>query len=195
VANIPCPLHPPAWTRLRLTATRISPAVLLRGRKVILRLLRVEDVERVVEIQAEPSVARWWGAPDEADLQRLAEGRGEEKAFVIESESEVVGFIQFVEESEPEFRHAGIDLFLSERHQGQGLGPDAIRTLARYLIDERGHHRLTIDPAADNAEAIRADGKVGFRPVGVLREYWRAPDGIWRDGLLMDRLASELDPE
>jgi len=155
----------------------------------------VEDVERVVEIQAEPNVARWWGAPDEADLKRLAEGRGEEEAFVIESEGEVVGFIQFVEENEPEFRHAGIDLFLSERHQGQGLGPDAIRTLVRYLIDERGHHRLTIDPAADNTEAIRAYEKVGFRPVGVLREYWRAPDGTWRDGLLMDLLASELHPE
>jgi aminoglycoside 6'-N-acetyltransferase len=37
--------------------------------------------------------------------------------------------------------------------------------------------------------------KVGFRPVGVLREYWRAPGGAWRDGLLMDLLASELDPE
>jgi aminoglycoside 6'-N-acetyltransferase len=65
----------------------------------------------------------------------------------------------------------------------------------RYLIDERGHHRLTIDPAADNAEAIRAYEKVGFRPVGVLREYWRAPGGAWRDGLLMDLLASELDPD
>src|SRR5262249_11723974 len=179
----------------RLNATRIGPAVLLRGRNVILRPLRVEDVERAVEIQAEPNVARWWGAPDEADLKRLAEGRGEEEAFVIESEGEVVGFIQFVEENEPEFRHAGIDLFLSERHQGQGLGPDAIRTLVRYLIDERGHHRLTIDPAADNTEAIRAYEKVGFRPVGVLREYWRAPDGTWRDGLLMDLLASELHPE
>jgi aminoglycoside 6'-N-acetyltransferase len=93
------------------------------------------------------------------------------------------------------FRRAGIDLFLSERHQGRGLGTDAIRTLAYYLIEERGHHRLTIDPAADNAVAIRAYEKVGFRPVGVLREYWRAPDGTWRDGLLMDLLASELDPK
>lgn len=149
----------------------------------------------MVEIQAEPGVARWWGTPDEADLQRLSEGRGKEKAFVIESERELVGFIQFAEEGDAEFRHAGIDLFISERHQGKGLGTDAIRTLARYLIEKRGHHRLTIDPAADNAVAIRAYERVGFRPVGVLREYWRAPDGTWRDGLLMDLLARELDPE
>jgi aminoglycoside 6'-N-acetyltransferase len=28
--------------------------------------------------------------------------------------------------------------------------------------------------------------------VGVLRSYERAPDGSWRDGLLMDLLADEL---
>src|SRR5262249_16518535 len=176
-------------------ANTIGLALLLRGPNIVLRPLQTGDVEGVVETQAEAGVARWWGAPDGADLQRLAEGRGEEEAFVIEREGELVGFIQFTEESDPEFRHAGIDLFISERHHGKGLGTDAIRTLARYLIGERGHHRLTIDPAADNAVAIRAYERVGFRPVGVLREYWRAPDGTWRDELLMDLLARELDPE
>ncbi len=65
-------------------------------------------------------------------------------------------------------------------------------TLARYLIDERGHHRLTIDPAADNAAAIRAYEKVGFRRVGIMREYERGPDGTWHDGLLLDMLKEEL---
>jgi aminoglycoside 6'-N-acetyltransferase len=167
---------------------------LLRGRKVVLRPLRAEDVERVAEIQAEPGVARWWGLPDEAELRRQAEGRSEEKAFAIETEGKIVGLIQYVEENEPDFRRAGIDVFLAERAQGRGLGTDAVRTLARYLIEERGHHRLTIDPAADNAAAIGAYEKVGFRPVGVMREYWRSPDGTWRDGLLMDLLARDLEP-
>ncbi len=68
-----------------------------------------------------------------------------------------------------------------------------MRTLARYLVEERGHHRLTIDPAAENSAAIRAYEKVGFARVGVMREYWRAQDGTWHDGLLMELLASELD--
>jgi aminoglycoside 6'-N-acetyltransferase len=84
-----------------------------------------------------------------------------------------VGLIRYHEENEPDFRHAGIDVFLAERVQGQTLGPDAVRTLARYLIDNREHHRLTIDPATDNAAAIRAYEKVGFRTVGIIREYWR----------------------
>lgn len=101
--------------------------------------------------------------------------------------------IQYLEENEPDFRHAGIDIFLAESAQGRGLGTDAIRTLARFLIVERGHHRLTIDPTVDNVVAIKSYEKVGFRPVGIMREYWRSPEGAWRDGLLMDLLAPEFD--
>lgn len=168
---------------------------LLRGEAVVLRPLAVADVERVAEIQAEPSVVRWWGPPDPDEMRRLAQGHEETKVLAIEHAGELVGLIQFEEENDPDFRHAGIDVFLTERAQGVGLGTDAVRTLARYLIQERGHHRLTIDPAAANAPAIRSYEKVGFRAVGLMRRYWRAPDGNWQDGLLMDLLAEELiDP-
>jgi aminoglycoside 6'-N-acetyltransferase len=76
--------------------------------------------------------------------------------------------------------------------QRQGLGSEAIRVLARHLFEERGHHRLTIDPAAANERAIRAYERVGFRAVGLMREYERGPDGTWHDGLLMDLLAREF---
>jgi MGT family glycosyltransferase len=171
----------------------VNRPALLRGWEVVLRPLRADDVERVAEIQAEPGVAHWWGLPNEAELRRQADGSGDEKALAIERERELVGLIQYHEENEPDFRHAGIDVFLTGRAQGRGLGTDAVRTLARYLIYERGHHRLTIDPATDNAAAIRAYEKVGFRAVGIMREYWRSPDGTWRDGLLMDLLAREFD--
>ncbi|MDQ4105697.1 MAG: GNAT family N-acetyltransferase [Actinomycetota bacterium] len=162
------------------------------GRNILLRPLRAEDIERVAGMQAEPGVVRWWGPPNEAELRRQAEGSSDEKAFAIERAGELVGLIQYYEENEPDFRHAGIDIFLARRAQGRGLGTAAVRTLARYLIDERGHHRLIIDPAADNAAAIRAYEKVGFRAVGIMREYWRSPDGVWCDGLLMDLLAREF---
>jgi RimJ/RimL family protein N-acetyltransferase len=75
------------------------------------------------------------------------------------------------------YRHAGMDIFLTTPRHGQGLGTEAIRLLARYLFEERGHHRLTIDPAADNVAAIRAYERVGFRRVGIMRNYERGPDG------------------
>jgi aminoglycoside 6'-N-acetyltransferase len=164
----------------------------LKGDRVVLRPLQVDDVAVLVEIQAQPSVARWWGRPSEEDLRKQAEGKSEDTSFAITVDGEVAGLIQYAEENEPMYRHAGIDLFLSEELQGRGLGTDAVRTLARYLIHDRGHHRLTIDPSTDNHAAIRAYEKVGFRPVGVMRQYERSPEGDWRDGLLMDLLADEL---
>jgi aminoglycoside 6'-N-acetyltransferase len=165
----------------------------LRGRAVTLRPPVAADAERLTAILAEPSVAAWWPAfdVDRVRTELIAE-RTDEEGFVIVHEWVVVGYLQFAEETDPEFRHASIDLFLATDAQGRGLGPDAIRTAAIHLIDDRGHHRLTIDPAADNSRAIAAYSKLGFRPVGVLRSYQLMGDGRWADGLLMDLLAAEL---
>ena len=76
--------------------------------------------------------------------------------------------------------------FLGPAFHGRGHGTTALRLLMRHLVEERGHHRITIDPAADNAAAIRSYGKAGFTPVGVMRAAWRDPDGRWRDLLLME---------
>jgi aminoglycoside 6'-N-acetyltransferase len=165
----------------------------LRGEHVVLRPLRRQHVGRLVEIQSEPEVARWWGEPDAADFIAKAERRDEARALVVEADGRLVGMIQYYEHDDPEFRHAGIDLFLAPASHGRGLGTDAVRTLAGWLIRERGHHRLVIDPAADNTAAIRAYEKAGFKPVGIMREYWRDPGGVWRDGLLLDLLARELE--
>jgi len=114
------------------------------------------------------------------------------ETFVIQHDGRVAGAIQWHAEEEPDYRHAGIDIYLDPALHGRGLGADAIRTLARHLIDDLRHHRLVIDPAADNAAAIACYTKVGFRPVGVMRNYERGLDGTWHDGLLMDLLAEEL---
>jgi len=116
-----------------------------------------------------------------------------ETAFAIEEDGDLVGFAQWWENDSPDFRHAGIDLFLAAERHGRGLGRDAVRTLARWLVQERGHHRITIDPALANERAIRCYEGAGFRRVGILRRYWRGPDGQWHDGLLLDLLADELD--
>ena len=101
--------------------------------------------------------------------------------------------IQFWEEPEPNYRHAGIDVFLDPALHGRGIGTEAVREVVRMLIEEHGHHRITIDPAVANTAAIRAYEKVGFKPVGVMRRYERNVDADgWHDGLLMELLADEF---
>jgi aminoglycoside 6'-N-acetyltransferase len=162
----------------------------LRGRRVLLRRVAPDDVPSLLAILGEPAVAERWGSFTRAEVE--ATFVDDEEHLAISLDGRVIGAIQFHEEADEMYRHAGIDIFVATDQQGQGFGTDAIRTLARYLIEERGHHRLSIDPAADNARAIRAYERVGFLPVGVLRRYERGPDGFWHDGLLMDLLADEL---
>jgi aminoglycoside 6'-N-acetyltransferase len=163
----------------------------LRGTWVVLRPVVADDIPALARIRSTPEVhARWRGGPDfeAAVVEELSDA----DTYAIVYENRVVGAIQWGEETEPDYRHANIDIYLDPAVHGRGLGTDAVRTLARHLIDDVGHHRLVIDPAADNAAAIASYAKVGFRPVGVMRRYERGLDGTWHDGLLMDLLADEL---
>ena len=163
------------------------------GDRVMLRPADDGDLARLEAILAEPSVARWWNPPPpEGAARAWLDHEPDDVVFAIELDGRVVGSIQFAEDADADYHRAGIDLFLASDIQGQGIGPDAIRTVARYLIDVRGHHRLTIDPSASNLRAISAYSKLGFRPVGAMRQYERGPDGTYHDGLLMDLLAHEL---
>lgn len=165
----------------------------IHGEQVTLRPLRPADATRLAEILQTPEVARWWTGYDLARVK--ADFLVDEPNVVvygIDLAGRLVGLIQSTEEPEPDFRHASIDLFLDPAVHGRGLGPDAVRALARHLIGHDGHHRLMMDPAADNEPAIRAYAKIGFKPVGRLRQYQRFPDGSWQDGLLMELIADEL---
>lgn len=160
--------------------------------RIHLRAPAAGDHSLLVQFWRTPEVARWWPNMDAEELRALLDDPGI-IPFVIEVEGSVGGFLQVWEEEDPDYRHAGMDLMLAPDFAGRGIGPEAIRLVARWLFGERGHHRITIDPALDNIRARRAYEKVGFRPVGVMRAYERRPDGEgWRDGMLYDLLAEDL---
>jgi aminoglycoside 6'-N-acetyltransferase len=165
----------------------------LQGSRATLRPPTAADVPELARIRTTEHVHRWWRGGD--DMTKAVTDDLEQpdvETFVIEHETKIVGAIQWQAETEPDYLHASIDIYIDPAVHGRGIGSDAVRTLARHLIRDRGHHRLVIDPAADNAAAIRCYSKVGFKPVGVMRRYERGDDGAWHDGLLMDLLADEL---
>ncbi|MBP2406695.1 Aminoglycoside N(6')-acetyltransferase type 1 [Streptomyces netropsis] len=165
----------------------------LYGTAVVLRPATPADIPALAAIRAKPEVyARWRGGEDLAAAVAEDLAYPGDHSLVIEYDDEVAGAIQWSAETDPDYRHANIDLYVDPAVHGRGVGSDAVRTLVRHLINDHGHHRVVIDPAADNAAAIRCYGKVGFRPVGIMRRYERGPDGTWHDALLMDLLAEEL---
>jgi aminoglycoside 6'-N-acetyltransferase len=174
-------------------STRAGGHPLLEGRRVRLRPGHPDDAPRLRAILAEPSVSRWWGEPDPVPvIEEDLRGDGSSVLLVVEIDGQVAGGIAYHEENDPMYRHAGIDIYLGTRFQGQGAGREAVALLARFLFEQRGHHRITIDPATANDQAIASYTKVGFRAVGVMRQYERGRDGRFHDGLLMDLLRGEL---
>ena len=160
----------------------------IAGQTVVLRPTTAAHVPVFLEILTHPEIAAWWGG---YDLERVRRDLLGPHGFAIELAGEPVGLIIYREELDPDHRHAAMDLAVHPDQHGQGLGCDAMRAMARYLFEVRGHHRVVIDPAAANERAIRSCARAGFQPVGVMRRYERSADGTWHDALLMDLLRAE----
>jgi aminoglycoside 6'-N-acetyltransferase len=155
----------------------------LMGGKLLLRPLAAGDEPELIRIHREPAVARWWEEPD----PRFPWDEPGSPRLTIVYEGSVAGLIQYWEEPEPKYRHAGIDVFVDPPLHGRGIGSAAVGALARALIEQRGHHRITVDPASANLAAVRAYEKAGFESVGVMRRAERDSDGGgWHDSLLME---------
>jgi aminoglycoside 6'-N-acetyltransferase len=155
---------------------------------MVLRPLVEGDEAELLRIHRTQEVLRWWDNPEDG----FPWDEPESVRLTIEIDGAVAGLIQYSEEREPKYRHAAIDLFLDPPLHGRGYGSEAVRRVVGMLISERGHHRITIDPAIENVGAIRAYEKAGFRRVGVMHQHERdVGGGGWHDSLLMELVAGE----
>jgi aminoglycoside 6'-N-acetyltransferase len=148
-----------------------------------LQPLDVAHVKRLRELHQEPGVERWWGPMepgfpfDEAESTR----------FAIVVDGEIAGLVQYGEEEYEDYRHAYIDVFVGDDYAGRGIGTEVVKRTIDMLVNERGHHRITIDPAPENEAAVRSYEKAGFARVGTLtRAYLDSRSGEWTDALLME---------
>ena len=81
---------------------------ILRGVQVVLRPVTNTDVPALEAILREPEVLRWWMR----DTWERVDEEGS-TIFAIIVDSAVVGCIEYAEETDPDYRHAGIDLFVA----------------------------------------------------------------------------------
>src|SRR5439155_1045607 len=80
----------------------------------------------LAEIAAEPQIWERWGEVSEGDLRAKLAGTDDATAMVVELHGEVAGLIQYHEETDPDYRHAGVDMFLAGKARGQGYGREAL---------------------------------------------------------------------
>ncbi|MEV6681692.1 GNAT family N-acetyltransferase [Streptomyces erythrochromogenes] len=113
-----------------------------------------------------PFVRNWGGRPltrEEVAAKYTGRRRPDVESFLVLARAVPVGYAQYVPDGPGQ---GGVDMVLLPQAQGIGLGPDAARALVRHLHKVLGWQRVTVDPEASNAHAIRAWTKAGFREVG-----------------------------
>ena len=174
-----------------MAVPREDPTPTLVSARVRLRALDPDDAPTLRALVASPAVSRWWHPPDDdfpwdfdVDTTRWVVELAH--APDLGPSGAVVGMVQAWENDDPDYDENGIDLFLAASVHRHGLGREVVTTVRDWLVDMRGHHLVTIDPAASNAAAIACYTACGFRPVGVLHGRERDTDREgWHDTLLM----------
>jgi len=88
-------------------------------------------------------------------------------------------------------RSAEVGILIGDTsEQNRGYGRDAIMTLTRFGFDTLGLNRVEIRSQADNERSMHLYEKLGFKPMGRLREATYS-FGNFVDEAIFDMLASE----
>jgi aminoglycoside 6'-N-acetyltransferase len=84
---------------------------------------------------ADPDIYLWWGGEpigrDRVSADYTGHRSPEVESFIVEAKGSPIGFLQYWRARE---RSGGIDMFLVP----VGLGPDAARAMANFLLHELG---------------------------------------------------------
>jgi aminoglycoside 6'-N-acetyltransferase len=138
----------------------------IHGELTSIRSATADDIDLLVRWHLDPEVARYWDGTTYTHEQMRDElARPDVDAYIVESDEVPVGYLQawFGGDATAE---SGLDMFLIPEARGRGLGPDAARTLATWLISTLQIPHLIVDPYLSNPRGIRAWAKAGFEPVG-----------------------------
>jgi len=172
----------------------------LRGERVSLREVELDDHPDILRWQNDPEVAWWMDYERTFDLEDIhrseAEARLEGTPFLIEETTgRPIGRIGLNGFSERD-RTCSLYVFIGERDVwSMGYGTEAMGLLLAWGFAEFDLYLVQLWSLATNARAIRAYEKVGFRVDGVLRERSLKSDGRRYDRTYMSITREEFATE
>ena len=133
---------------------------MLRGRAVTLRPVTDADVPALAAIRATPEVRRWWrGGDDLAESVRADLADDALTVYAVEHDGRLVGAIQWYAETDPDYRHASLDVFLDpaaantaaiRAYAKVGFRPVGIMRRYERGADGRWHDALLMDLLAED---------------------------------------------
>ena len=75
-------------------------------------------MQRLRELHQQPGVLEWWGPMEDG----FPFDEPESQRFAIVVDGEIVGLIQWGDDSYEETRHAYVDIFVGDDYAGHGIG-------------------------------------------------------------------------
>jgi RimJ/RimL family protein N-acetyltransferase len=170
--------------------------------RLVLRRFRPEDLDAFVAYRSDPGTARYqsWDAPYPAGqarqfLQELeaihpdTPGEWFQFAVALRHTDRLIGDCG-AHVCTGDARQAEIGFTLAPRCQGYGYATEAVRRLLRYLLIERGKHRVRATCDDRNTRSAAVLERVGMRREGhLLESTWSK--GEWTNDLLYAVLRRE----
>ena len=171
----------------------------LGDERVSLRPVERSDLARLAELLEDPEVAALAGegpvvlaslAEWEAWFQQRAANPPKDSiSFAVESEGELIGQAG-LHRVDHFNQRCELGIALGKNYWGRGLGQQATRLLLDYAFTYLNMNRVSVRVLADDARAVGAYRKAGFREEGRLREAaWFAGD--FHDELVMSVLRAD----
>jgi len=115
---------------------------------------------------------------------------------IVEYQGEPVGYIQFYlldQDELVEYGYAGLDqvIYGTDQFIGEigmwnhGIGAKMVRSMIKYLAEEKKANRVVMDPHVKNGRAIACYEKCGLKKVKLLKAH-ELHEGELRDSWLME---------
>lgn len=148
-------------------------STILKTQRLILRPWRPSDLEDLYAYASVDGVGQMAGWKPHASLEesrvRLDRFIARKSAFALEHHGRAIGSVtiefyneaQFPELADKQCRQIGF--VLSKDYWGQGLTPEAVREVVRYLFEEVGLDAILCGHFLTNVQSRRVQEKCGFR--------------------------------
>lgn len=167
------------------------------GKKVKLRALIEEDIERLRNWRNMPELFRYHFSP--LPLSQMEQERwfdsyssgGRQTVFIVEKEKGLPIGYTLIKDLDHKNQSAEIGLYLSPEFQDQGYGKDAFHTLMKFCFHQLNLHRLMLEVFAFNERAVQMYEKLGFKVEGTLRDAYFC-DNAFHDIIMMSILRDEF---
>jgi phosphinothricin acetyltransferase len=155
-----------------------------------IRLAEAADAEAIRAIRndvIERSTASWTTEAVSAGDGRawLADNLARRSAYVAEADGQVIGYANWAPwRPKDGYRHTVEDsVYLTDGHQGRGLGAELLRTLIAGAGDS-GAHVMMACIESSNIRSVALHERLGFELVGTAREVG-TKFGRWLDLTMM----------